>query len=254
MDALTWALSYTEHEGDGLSVIPLRPGSKEPAIAWAAYQHRKPTREELLRWFDGTENNIGIVTGEISGLVVVDLDGDEGEKSYNELGWPTDSRMVVTWSGGVHVYFRHPGKKVGNRIRMRPGLDIKGDGGLVVAPSSVIKDGEYAWLTPVRPLLPLPANPDQELRPKLTLRVDDREASGTYVRAAFEAELRNVATAIEGTRNEMLNTAVFAIARFVSSSQLSRQVVESAFLSVATAKGLGMREAQATIKSALESR
>jgi Bifunctional DNA primase/polymerase, N-terminal len=251
-DTLEAALSYVE--GDGLSVIPLRPGDKRPAIpSWERFQRERPSEDEITSWFGWGDNNLGIVTGEISGLVVVDLDGDDGETSYNGLGWPTDSRMVVTWAGGVHVYFRHPGGKVGNRVRMRPGLDIRGDGGYVVAPPSLIEGGQYDWLTPIRPLLPLPANPDREPSPKPGVR-DDGEAPGAYVRGAFEAELRNVAAAIEGTRNDQLNNAVFAIARFVSSGQLSRHVVESAFLNVATAKGLGEREAQATIKSAIEAR
>jgi hypothetical protein len=269
-DTLTWATRYV---GDGLSAIPLRPGDKRPAISWEPYQHRRATQHELKRWFADGENNIGIVTGEISGLVVVDLDGDDGERSYNELGWSTDTRAATTWSGGVHFYFAHPGKQVGNRARLRPGLDIRADRGYVVAPPSQVRGclacslyhekcicespewelGTYLWITPLRPLRPLPANPDRKPPPEAR---SARSGAPTeaYLRTALQGELGRVAVAIEGTRNDELNVATFAIARFVADGRLSRRFVEDAFLAVALRAGLPESEARRTIRSAIEGR
>jgi hypothetical protein len=100
----------------------------------------------VRQWF--TEKpyaNVGIVTGTISGIVVVDADGEAGVAELERRGYP------VTWtarsgSGGLHVYFRHPGHRVGNRKIAGIG-DIRGDGGLIVAPPSLhISGGRYEWL------------------------------------------------------------------------------------------------------------
>ncbi len=251
-DTLTAARAYV---GDGWSVIPLRPGDKRPAVAWEPFQHRRPTDTELTSWFGVGENNLGIVTDEISRLVVADLDGDNGEASYNELEWPIRTRQVVTWSGGVHLYFSHPGHTVKNAVRLRPGLDIRGDGGYVVAPPSVIQGGSYAWLTPLLAILPLPAMPE-EAKPEGVTRSAQPTSSQPepYVRAALAAELRRVATATEGTRNDELNAAAFAIARFAADGRLPRAFVERAFLAAAARAGLPEREATDTIRSALGAR
>ncbi len=100
----------------------------------------------VRRWF--TEKpyaNVGIITGSISGVVVVDADGEAGVAELERRGYP------VTWtarsgSGGLHVYFRHPGHRVGNRKIAGIG-DLRGDGGLIVAPPSLHISGErYEWL------------------------------------------------------------------------------------------------------------
>jgi hypothetical protein len=76
---LDWARDYIKK---GFSVIPLIKGGEEPPEKFALkeYQKRKPTDEELQQWFgNGSNFNIGIVTGEISGIVVLDLDIDGDE-------------------------------------------------------------------------------------------------------------------------------------------------------------------------------
>jgi hypothetical protein len=95
--------------------------------------------------------NVGIVTGAISGLVVLDVDVKSGgltsltalefEHGYFRGPW------VETGSGGRHLYFSHPGTKISNSAgKLGPGLDIRGDGGFVVAPPSRNEAGKpYAW-------------------------------------------------------------------------------------------------------------
>ena len=66
------------YKDKGLSVIPLIPRGKIAAIKWAQYQNRFASDEELIRWFgNGSKNNICIITGEISGTDVLDLDSQE---------------------------------------------------------------------------------------------------------------------------------------------------------------------------------
>jgi hypothetical protein len=72
MDALTAALQY---EKLGFSVIPLKTGEKVPMIDWKEFQTRRATDAEIAAWWvKWPKSNIGIVTGTISGICVVDLD------------------------------------------------------------------------------------------------------------------------------------------------------------------------------------
>lgn len=132
-------------EKQGFSVIPLRR-DKTPLLAWQEFQTRRPTDGELEEWFvhRWPEANIGIVTGTLSGLVVVDADGDAG------LAWMREHLPVtgvyVRTGKGWHGYFRHPGGNVRNRGRIAPEVDIRADGGYVVAPPSVHASGAlYEW-------------------------------------------------------------------------------------------------------------
>lgn len=130
----------------GFSVIPLRR-DKKPLLVWQEFQTRLPSDEELEDWFlrRWPDANLGIVTGALSGLVVVDADGEAG------LAWIKQHLPVtgvyVRTGRGWHAYFRHPGGNVRNRGRIAPEVDIRADGGYVVAPPSLHACGTaYAWL------------------------------------------------------------------------------------------------------------
>ncbi len=97
-------------------------------------------------------HNVGIVTGEASGVWVLDVDPKDG--GYESLaaleaehGALPDTYRVRTGSGGLHVYYSWPGFPVGNSVkRLGPGLDVRGTGGQVVAPPSVTPQGSYTVL------------------------------------------------------------------------------------------------------------
>jgi len=154
--------------GRGWSVIPLHtavagrcscrdpscpaPG-KHPRVAWERFMRGAAPREGIVRWWRRwPQANVGVVTGQVSGLVVLDVDPRHGggealavfEAAHGALPRTVES---LTGGGGQHIYFRHPG----NRVPSRPlaqGLDIKGDGGLVVLPPSVHATGRaYVWET-----------------------------------------------------------------------------------------------------------
>jgi hypothetical protein len=135
--------------GKGVSVIPLWPKAKNPALpSWTEFQSRRATDEELVSWFRGLERNLGIVTGAVSGLVVVDEDWDHGGKETAlKLGVASPIQVLTGRDGGGrHNYFKHPGGIVQNRTALGPGLDVRGDGGYVVAPPSVHESGrQYQW-------------------------------------------------------------------------------------------------------------
>jgi len=137
----------------GWSVIPAQAGEKRPLVRWEDFQHRLPTEDELQKWFARwPDANIAIVTGAVSGLVVLDVDPKHGgEQSLVELerrfGPLPQTITAVTGGGGRHFYFAHPGDEVRNRAGLAPGIDLRGDGGLVVAPPSLHPSGRhYAWM------------------------------------------------------------------------------------------------------------
>ena len=146
------------YERHGLSVIPVHERDKLPVGKWKIRQTTRNIVTELTAHFQGSGSmlNIGIVTGSVSGeLVVLDVDPrDGGNESLanlimNGLKLP-DTVHCKTGSGGDHYYFRAP---IGTVTRIRnsasslgPGLDIRAEGGQVVAPPSIHACGnEYRW-------------------------------------------------------------------------------------------------------------
>lgn len=136
----------------GWSVIPIEPGGKRPLVRWERFQHKPSTDLEILSWFSRWPGaNLGIVTGAVSSLVVLDVDPrHNGNQSLEDLcrehGALPDTVEAQTGGGGRHLYFRHPGTVVHNRTALAPGLDLRGDGGMVVAPPSLHASGRhYCW-------------------------------------------------------------------------------------------------------------
>jgi hypothetical protein len=158
------ALAYAAR---GWSALPIEPGGKRPLLPWRALQERRAGAEQIGQWFERwPDANVGIVTGHLSGLVVVDVDAAHGgpaslarvEAGHGPLP-PTPE--VLTGGGGRHLYFAHPGHPVGNRVGLFEGIDVRGDGGCVVAPPSRHPSGRhYAWAAgrspDEQPLAPLP--------------------------------------------------------------------------------------------------
>lgn len=141
----------------GWSIIPVSI-NKQPLVEWKKYQEIKPTREELVKWFEEySDANIGVVTGRISNIVVVDIDPRHGG-STKEF-----SRIITvktkTGGNGEHFYFLYEGG-IQNHAGIRPGIDIRGEGGFVVVPPSIHASGkQYEWLMSPHantPIIPLP--------------------------------------------------------------------------------------------------
>jgi hypothetical protein len=128
------------------------PKEKRPLVAWEPYQHRRPTEALVRSWYRRwPDAGVGIVTGLVSRLLVLDVDPAHGgeaslqrlSQAHGPLPWTVECH---TGGGGRHLYFAHPGGVIQNRAGFRPGLDLRGDGGYVVAPPSVHPSGRpYAW-------------------------------------------------------------------------------------------------------------
>jgi len=181
------ALNYLKH---GFSVIPLSPKSKIPpeGFKWSEFQNRRASEEEVKNWFlKNPDYNLGIVTGKISNLVVVDIEKDGETKGY------TPTAMARSGGGGIHMYYRYPSVgKVECRNRFRELTDIRGDGGYAVAPPSIHAETGlfYEWIIPFDQisLIELP----EELRKELAVN-----------RKAQSGDLARIAQGVsDGERNE----------------------------------------------------
>ena len=225
--------------------------------------------EQVARWWaTWPDANVGIATGAVSGVVVLDVDpkngGDDGLVGLREeYGNLPATRTVVTGGGGAHFYFRHPGEEIRNSAgRLGPGLDVRGDGGYVVAPPSVhVSGSSYEWADST----PVAAPPDwlvAEMR-GTRKRVSAKGVNGTpvpapapdggtaYGKKALERETATVSSAAEGTRNDRLNTAAFSLGQLVAGGELERHVVEAALTAAARTAGLPDEEAARTIESGI---
>jgi hypothetical protein len=225
--------------------------------------HSASTDASTIRgwWARWPRANVAIRTGATSGLVVIDVDpahgGDESmavlEGTYGPM---PPGRTIRTGSGGRHLYFRHPGGIVRNdagRVLGR-GIDLRGDGGYVIAPPSRIAKGAYALLAhggsvPDLPEWVLERLAERERRPEP--RGSSVCAPTAWARAAFDGELGRVRTAAEGTRNDTLNRVAYRLGQIVGAGVLPEEDVERALVSEAVAIGLGEREAVRTVRSGL---
>ena len=160
--------------------------------------------ETVMNWWQQWPHaNIGIATGPASGIVVLDVDvrhgGDEEiERLVKQHGLLPRCPAAATGGGGSHYYFKHPGGTVLSRTIL-PGIDVKGDGGQVVAAPSVHASGtSYEWY---EGLSPWEAWPPPEV-PGWLLVLMKRDDDGRTFREAEPLPARITA----GGRNQWLTS------------------------------------------------
>lgn len=163
MNVLKDAIKYLEL---GWSVIPVHPDRKIPSRPWKEFQDRRMTLTEAVTMFSG-DANIGLVCGDVSGILVVDHDlyknKTQTEFVFNTPLWATTPR------GGKHYYFRY--KEGNNTVNEQLAIDIRSKGGYVLLPPSEVfyedtkQRGTYSWnIEPSKELLmALPEAPESLL-------------------------------------------------------------------------------------------
>jgi hypothetical protein len=271
------ALDYVE---GGFHVFPCLTNKKEPATR-RGYKNATLDTSMIAEWWDKRPDlNVAIATG-FSELVVIDLDvkedGPNGLINYLRLveehaGGETPTREVTTPSGGVHLYYRLPEGSAPIKCsasKLAPGIDIRAEGGYVVAPPSTV-DGVPYVVTEDRPIVDLPSwlhklllpAPRELLVPKVFPRSErhpgvtgqhgyqhDEGSSPKYAVAALGYEVQRVYNAPKGKRNTELNTAAFSLFRLVAGGCLNEDVVENQLTAAALYVGLSAEEIRKTLKS-----
>lgn len=144
---LKQALAYLEY---GWAVIPITTSGKRkaPLCEWHDYHHKLPTKAEVTKWWTQWPNaGIGVVTGKVSNLLVVDVDPDCKDPGALKKYAPT-GLVSKTGRGGCHLFYEYPHQytTVPNRVGIIPGVDIRCDGGYAILPPSRHENGNiYQW-------------------------------------------------------------------------------------------------------------
>lgn len=163
----------------GWSVIPIAPASKKPpaTFKWTEFQERLPTPQEVEAWWrTWPRAGVGIITGKVSGIIVLDVDTEKGaDANFIYRTYPTPL-VAQTGSGGGHFYYAYPEGKdyvpnvVGKKDGRPTGYDLRGDGGYVVAPPTLHPSGRcYDWISSGDIPAPMPLKLQQMVLPKAAL-------------------------------------------------------------------------------------
>ena len=244
-----------------VAVFPLSPGSKCPMKG--SHGLRDATNDPdatRARWQRTPRANIGAATGSRSKFWVLDVDLPDGPENLAALEAEHGPLPVTveasTPRGGRHLYWRHVEGIRNSAGRIGTGLDVRGEGGSIVLPPSVLSSGgHYRWLKNgagtfvdapawlIKLVLPPPPPP----RPEPKSPPADIE---NYVASAAASELAALSASPDGTRNDALNRAAFNLAQFVKAGALPEDWARGQLEVHAVGAGLSVIEARGTIDSA----
>lgn len=140
-----------EYIDSGWSILPVKPDEKRPYMTnWLQYTRTRPGKQLVSNWFNNLSGaGVGLVTGKISGVVVLDVENwcptpvDELLKKY-----PTNM-VARSGGGGVHLFYSYPQNvgRITNRVGIFEGADLRADGGFLVLPPTLHPSGNrYEWI------------------------------------------------------------------------------------------------------------
>lgn len=253
-EILRAALAYAAR---GWRVLPVEPRGKKPILF--DWPNAATTDPAIIReWWNRTPDaNVGIATGTASGVEVADED-QAGALARFAVPLTVEARTPK----GRHLYFPTNGAPLRNRVRALDGVDVRSDGGFVVAPPSIHATGtRYTWTCApgTVPLAEMPAALRAALMgttkplsaiPKSPASVAPRIADA-YGRRALEDEVSRVRAAPVGERNATLNRAAFSLGQLVGGGHLDPGAVEDALTEAGQAAGLDDGEIRATLASGI---
>lgn len=211
MVSVNTALAYRKF---GWSVIPIHtlvkgkctcgnedcatPG-KHPRIKWSEFAKRLPSVKEINEWFSDAfvGSNIGVVTGSVSDIIVVDCDGKEGVISAkHKLNLPFPTLVALTGGGGFHIFYKTNGNLVASKIGLLPNVDIKAERGFVVLPPSIHISGyNYRWFRKRKPAV---IDTSQFARPTVGVPINLHGWEDESLYGVDEGTRANVASKLAG--------------------------------------------------------
>lgn len=253
----------------GWKIFPLVPNGKIPAIpkdkGGQGFKDASSDPKKIEAWACTYPNcNIGIATGAMSGIAVIDIDprngGTESVLALFRKGhvFPPGPE-AITGNGGKHLFYKLPPGLRGSKNRLGRGIDIKADGGYVVAaPSRIDKSeqgpgGEYKWTFVPRRGQELPPFPNWALEllepQQREVRTFKGEAASGMAERGLESMADLLAKQGEGNRNNFLNWAAFHAGRSAHERRLDGRKVYARLMAAALSCGLSHHEAEATFRS-----
>lgn len=140
-----------EYVDSGWSVLPVRPEEKRPYMTnWLQYTKTRAPKVMVDSWFTNLAGaGVGVVTGRISNMVVLDVEHD-CPYPIEELLKKYPTRMIArSGGGGYHLFYQYPTNqvRVANRVRIFDGADLRADGGFIVLPPTMHPSGNrYEWV------------------------------------------------------------------------------------------------------------
>lgn len=143
------ALIYAQNH---FKIFPLNVNSKSEQVLKSWKSEATNDLQQVQNWWNHNPlYNIGLKTG--NGLVVIDVDCKNGKNGMEQLKpflatFPK-TKVAKTCNGGYHFYYK-VNREVRNSINLMEGIDIRGDGGYVLAPPSVVDDKSYDWVNNLR--------------------------------------------------------------------------------------------------------
>ena len=143
----------------GYKLLPIKPKAKFPPLITGWGNKTNLTYEYFQSPRHSQDINLAMMTGEGSGVVVLDMDGQEGAKSGFKFINNSNSYPLQKTPHGFQAFFKWPGFRCKNFVKKLPGLDFRGDGGYVIIPPSELEDGWYIWIRDIRDYDALPDIP-----------------------------------------------------------------------------------------------
>jgi hypothetical protein len=222
-DPLSAALYYAQQ---GVPVFPC--GFNKRPLTKHGFKDASTDPDQVFKWWnDAPDALIGMPTGEVTGIDVLDIDDPEEFGAHCLLD--LTAHTTVKTRKGLHIWFeRDPSQPLSSRVRPMPGADTRGDGGYVIVPPSGHADGAY-YFENSAPLKPMPV--DLLLRvtkqPKSTNRQPDSAARANklsfcsiYANTALQSECQAILSAKDGAQEFTLNAAALKIGSLVAGGEL----------------------------------
>lgn len=189
------------YAAQGWSVIPVG-SDKRPTVAWKEFQTRIASDTEIDKWWESSPDaQVGVVTGKISNLTVIDVESD------GDFNIVLDETFTVqTGGGGRHFYFQYD-EAFTNAVRIFPSVDVRSEGGYVVGPGSTTK-ALYSALN----ALPV-AKMSQATRSRFLEAVRAKHAPSMGADGLHHAsmDLSSAMNITTGSRNETLNRMALSL-------------------------------------------
>jgi len=205
---------HTHLDEEGRLVACLDPG-KVPLVRWKPYQDRLPSEGEIFRWRRRwPDHNIGMATGHLSRIVVMDLDGELAIRVAQARGYANGPHVFTGRVGGLHRYFGYQ-EDAPRNFTKRDGIDFRGEGGYVILPPSRHALGrEYRWGEELDDVEDLPALPEWmlDLSPPRRERAPS-DSSEVIAEGARNSRLTSIAGALRhhGADEEAILGALLGI-------------------------------------------